>query len=74
MDWKPNARTAPGPGIEPGLSGAQRRGRTATPPTSPIVVIFNKSNVDSLWTARKKVIYQNVDENIPQRFKVRPRM
>ncbi len=30
MDWKPNARTAPGPGIEPGLSGAQRRERTAT--------------------------------------------
>ena len=24
-DWKPNACTAPGPGIEPGLSGAQRR-------------------------------------------------
>ena len=28
---KPNARTAPGPGIEPGISGAQRRGRTAMP-------------------------------------------
>ncbi len=37
MDWKPNACTAPGPGIEPGLSGAQRWGRTATPPASPEV-------------------------------------
>ncbi len=24
MDWKSNARTAPEPGIEPGLSGAQQ--------------------------------------------------
>ncbi len=34
LDWKPNARTAPGPGIEPGVSGAQHWGRTATPPAS----------------------------------------
>ena len=32
MDWRPNARTGPGPGIEPGLRVAQCRGRTATPP------------------------------------------
>ncbi len=32
MDWKPNARTELGPGIEPPLSGAQCRGRTARPP------------------------------------------
>ena len=31
-DWKPNACTAPGLGIEPGLSGEQRQGRTARPP------------------------------------------
>ncbi len=24
LDWKPNGHTAPGPGIEPGLSGPQR--------------------------------------------------
>ncbi len=36
MDWKPNARTAPGLGIEPGLSGARCHGRTGTPPPSPI--------------------------------------
>ena len=30
MDWKPNAYTAPGLGIEPGPIGAKRRGRTAT--------------------------------------------
>ncbi len=35
MDWKPTARTAPGPGIEPQISGAQHRGRTTTPPASP---------------------------------------
>ena len=37
MDWRPNARTAPGQGIEPGLSGAQHRGRTATPPASHVM-------------------------------------
>ena len=30
MDWKPNACTA---GVDPGLSGAQHRGRTTTPLT-----------------------------------------
>ncbi len=35
MDWKPDASTAPGPGIEPGLSGAQRWGRTAMPTCFP---------------------------------------
>ena len=34
MDGKPNAHTVPGPGIEPGLSGVQCQGRTATPPAS----------------------------------------
>ena len=33
LDWKPNEHTAPGPGIEPGLSGPQCRGSAATVPT-----------------------------------------
>ncbi len=37
MDWKPNSRTAPGPGIEPGLSGAQCGRRTVTPFAFPNV-------------------------------------
>ena len=35
LDWKPNGHTAPGPGIEPGLSGPQHGGSTATLPASP---------------------------------------
>ena len=33
LDSKPNGHTALGPGFEPGLSGPQRRGSTATQPT-----------------------------------------
>ena len=29
LDWKPNGHTALGPGIEPGLSGPQHRGKLA---------------------------------------------
>ncbi len=36
LGWKSNGHTAPGPGIEPGLSGPQRGGRSATLPASPI--------------------------------------
>ena len=34
LDWKSNGHTAPGLGIEPGLSGPQRRGSTATLPAN----------------------------------------
>ena len=37
MDWKPNGHKAQGLGIEPGLSGPQRRGSTATLTASPIL-------------------------------------
>ena len=37
LDWKPNGHTAPGPGIEPGLSGPQRGGSNTTLPASPII-------------------------------------
>ncbi len=37
MDWKPNGHKAQGLGIEPGLSGPQRRGSPATLTASPIL-------------------------------------
>ncbi len=35
LDRKPNSHTAPGPGNEPGISGPQRGGSTATLPAFP---------------------------------------
>ncbi len=32
LDWKPNGHTAPGPRIEPGLSGSRCGGSTVTLP------------------------------------------
>ncbi len=39
LDWKPSGHTAPGPGIEPGLSGPQRGGSNATLPASPCLML-----------------------------------
>ena len=38
MDWKPNACTMPGPGIEPRFSGGQQWRRTTTLPAFSIML------------------------------------
>ncbi len=46
LDWKTNGHTAPGPGMEPGLSGPQRGGSTVTLPASPCVLLRGKIGVE----------------------------
>ncbi len=52
VDFIPNARTGPGSGFERGFSGAQRRGRTATPPGSP--------NMRQIYCNPQKILLEKI--------------
>ena len=54
LDWKPNGQPAPGPGIEPGLTGSQRGG------SSPFIrVVYEFFNISRHSVSESSILYRN---------------